>query len=213
MKILVETSEHSVDVTVPEGGDSRTAASVEGAFQKLTNRSKKAKDRIDSIVAMLSPTAPGTAKTKFLMLPATPMQAAATGWYFGLGGTMRWTAITNSAILLFPLDVLPPGSTITKLEALVVPGDTTGTMGLEIRRVVEDFDAVTIAQTTPATGVASDGTATLQVLSIDSLSEVVGEDRQLYALVSASNNAGSVNDDCYGIKIHYNDPGYSQPSL
>jgi hypothetical protein len=211
MKILTETSEHTADVTVPEDSDPRTAASVEGAFQKLTNRSKKAKDRIDTVVAMLSPS-PGTAKTKFLMLPAMPQQSVATGWYFGFSG-MRWTADTNSAILIFPLDVLPPGSTITEVEALVDPGDTTGTMSLELRRSIEDFAGATVAQSSPGAAVFSDGTADAQVLSIGSLSEVVGADRQLFALVTASNNAGTEEDFCYGIKIHYTDPGYGQPSL
>lgn len=39
-KILTETESFDADVTVPEGGDARTAPSVEAPFQKLTNRTR-----------------------------------------------------------------------------------------------------------------------------------------------------------------------------
>lgn len=47
-KILTDVSTFSADVTVPEGGDARTAVSVEPAFQKLANRTRYAKDLLDA---------------------------------------------------------------------------------------------------------------------------------------------------------------------
>lgn len=46
MKTLNETDAFSADITVPEDGDPRNAASVEGAFQKLTNRTRYLNNRL-----------------------------------------------------------------------------------------------------------------------------------------------------------------------
>ncbi len=46
-KNLTEVDEYTANVTVPEGGDARTALSVETPFQALANRSLNAKNRLD----------------------------------------------------------------------------------------------------------------------------------------------------------------------
>jgi hypothetical protein len=46
-KNLTEVDEYTANVTVPEGGDARTAASVETPFQALANRTLNHKNRLD----------------------------------------------------------------------------------------------------------------------------------------------------------------------
>lgn len=48
---LIDSSVFTEPVTVPEPGDDRTAASVEGAFQALANRTRSLKDTLDNIGA------------------------------------------------------------------------------------------------------------------------------------------------------------------
>lgn len=64
-KILVETAEHVADVSIPEGADARTIASLEPAFQKLTNRSAYAKAALDNLamVGLYSISGTGVADT------------------------------------------------------------------------------------------------------------------------------------------------------
>lgn len=47
-KVLTEVDTFSATVTVPEGGDARNAASVEGAFQVFANRTRNLKNRFDA---------------------------------------------------------------------------------------------------------------------------------------------------------------------
>lgn len=46
---LTESSSFTTNVSVPDGGDARTAASVETPFQALTNRTKYLKARTDAL--------------------------------------------------------------------------------------------------------------------------------------------------------------------
>lgn len=46
---LTEVDTYTADVTVPEGGDARTAASVEGPFQALANRTLHLKGRVEDV--------------------------------------------------------------------------------------------------------------------------------------------------------------------
>lgn len=48
-KILTDVDTFSADVTVPEGGDARTALSVELPFQKLSNRTRNLLNRLEGI--------------------------------------------------------------------------------------------------------------------------------------------------------------------
>jgi hypothetical protein len=48
-KNLTPVSEYTGDVTVPTGGDARTAASVETPIQTLTNRAAYAKSKLDAL--------------------------------------------------------------------------------------------------------------------------------------------------------------------
>lgn len=55
---LVETSTFDASVTVPDGGDARTAASVEVGFQALANRSKYLHDGVSNLVRLEQGTIP-----------------------------------------------------------------------------------------------------------------------------------------------------------
>lgn len=48
-EVLTETSNFDANVVVPQAGDARTAASVKSPIQKLTNRTKWAKDYLDEL--------------------------------------------------------------------------------------------------------------------------------------------------------------------
>lgn len=47
-KTLVDVDSFDIDVSIPTDGDSRNSASVESAFQKLVNRSRNSKNRLDN---------------------------------------------------------------------------------------------------------------------------------------------------------------------
>lgn len=64
-KNLTEVDEFTANVTVPEGGDSRTAASVETPFQALANRSRNAKNRLDGHDATLASMPVAVVSAKF----------------------------------------------------------------------------------------------------------------------------------------------------
>lgn len=90
---LIEVDEHTANVTVPEDGDLRSAASVRVAFQALANRSRHAKGRIDAMQVAtftLSGTATNVTKHTVTLVSQTgsgfsvasdEITVPAAGWY------------------------------------------------------------------------------------------------------------------------------------
>jgi len=78
---IVETATYDAVVPVPDDGDPRTAASVNGALQALADRSKYLKNAIDSGLIQAQPVASLAA---LAALPAPTTNAVAFVPFWGL---------------------------------------------------------------------------------------------------------------------------------
>jgi hypothetical protein len=108
---LTETSTYDTNVTVPDGGDARVAASVETPFQAVANRTKYLKTAVDSLIS------PALAQ----LVPIHSGQSYENG-----GGLTYWsstvasyrvlvgTPTTDAGLLFLPLK-LPRSGTITQI--------------------------------------------------------------------------------------------------
>lgn len=108
-KTLVESNEFTADITVPEGGDARTAASIEPAFQRLTNRSKFLKERI-----------PGVAASYRVEIPLAVIQNT-NGRFTGNGSGWFQSDVTSGGPLYIVIPRFPEGK-IDELHVLVAGG-------------------------------------------------------------------------------------------
>ncbi len=80
-KNLTEADSHAANVTVPEGGDPRTAASVETGFQQLADRTNYAHRRITGAAAMPVSKADTTAGAELASVVTTLGQQATSPYW------------------------------------------------------------------------------------------------------------------------------------
>jgi hypothetical protein len=103
---LTEADAFTGSVTVPDGGDARTAASVETPFQALTNRTNYMLLR-----------ALGVKTESFLGVALNPILAVGFGVGNGPGGGIGQVQNTINGSVVIPLPVFDP---ILKLKSLTV---------------------------------------------------------------------------------------------
>lgn len=151
-KILTDVDAFSIDVTVPEGGDARTAASVEPAFQKLSNRTHYLNLRKAALAgaaftgAISAPTFNYQTPLEDVqkVIPTARGAALSTGSRLAEGANgLVWQFDANSAGAIWPIE-LPHGSTLTAVVATVIQGNAgaSGQMSFEVWKQVHGFPNV-----------------------------------------------------------------------
>lgn len=191
-KNLVEVATFTANVSVPEGADARTAASVETPFQALANRTKYLKD---------NEAARFVAATRYLDLVSSGHSNA--GWSI-LDGI--WSGAANNAGVFFglPNNVLPHGSTLATFATKVQPGASrsgSNRMAVSLFKIDHTLSYPTSHVQIGST-VNDDGTASEQTITIGSLSEVIDRSRYAYyAIVTAGNTAESNSDTLFNIAL------------
>lgn len=99
----------------------------------------------------------------------------------------------------FPLR-LPHGCVLNRVRALVQPG-STGTVNLEIFKTNHDYSTPAIDNPPSSLGDDdSDGTTSLQVLDVNTISETISNTTNRYYIVLTSGNSG---DDLWDIRINF----------
>jgi hypothetical protein len=201
--VLSEADSFDASVTVPAGGDPRTAASVDGAFQSLTNRTKNLRKGV-----------PGIAASYDIIVPA-----ATTNVMFsvGYGGQLSWvfqTSVASAVQLFFPLSRLPPFGTITAVAALVNgqnPIAIAAAGAAHHAALPATKPTLQLFRADPTSGAAGNGTqigATItdpsasvalyevpHYISLTGLTEVIDTTKVYTAIVSGETGANSqVND-------------------
>lgn len=102
--VLTNNDSYDASVSVPAGGDPRTAASVDGAFQALVNRTTNLRKGI-----------PGVAASAAVIMPIA-LDATLSG-QFGLSGAfVVQTSTASAGVVTYTLRRLPALGTITALE-------------------------------------------------------------------------------------------------
>lgn len=188
-KNLTEVDTFTANVTVPEGGDARTASSVEPAFQALANRSLNIKNRIDTLVA-----------ARTVQRAVSTLKGVFDGSNWSIP-TSNLRSEVNSALLWIDLtEALVHGATLTSARVRVTPGTARATAGNRTgaRLVIRGIDGATADLN--AAYVRSDSTANGQFITVapDSAHVV---DKTLYSyelLVIAGNDAGTNKDEVTG---------------
>jgi hypothetical protein len=192
--ILTEVDTFSADITVPEGGDDRTSASVNAPIQKLTNRSRNLKNRVDALAtevvsAKFRYGTPLTVQRTQNSLLATPHNDS--GW---TNGAVRFSA-GNAEILRISLHDLVDESTLT---AVFVPHSTT-----EVGRTGSNRAYMQVSKLAyNSTSAVSIGAQTFELggggsvpLVVSGLSEVIdlGTYQYFVTLVAGTPHGDSVN--------------------
>lgn len=146
---LTESATYTADVTVPDDGDARNAASVNTAFQALANRTKFLKAQTDALHATITrsvPLASGLAVDNF------------SPGAFKYLNTSAWdSSIDQGDLVQFPLDP-PVGCTIVGASARLAGKGGHGALpAIKAKLRVRKFSATNVA-TTVATVTDSSGT-------------------------------------------------------
>ena len=182
---LTDVDAFTSPVQVPAGSDDAGLVYLLTAFQALANRTHYLNERQNTV----------TSRT----FTVSPFQSVwASGW------TLASTSLTgtaNSAVLRLPLDFLPNGSVLKKVEALVTPGANTMSMDVYTRTL--DFTTPgSGSDTAVETAITSSGT-TLQVLASSTLTETIDRSGgKHYAVqLTANSGAGASNDTLWGFQI------------
>lgn len=182
---LTETDTYTANVSVPDGADSRTAASVETPFQALTNRARYLYNRLIKLAGFYSD---GT-----YQLDTIHGQCIAASW---LLGNTYWLSTGDAQYLPIPIDasVLPHGATLTGFSARVNPGVARATTGNRIQLAVYKISSVGV-WTIVGSGTYDDGSTTEQTVTMTGLTEVIDRNSYSYALRVTSGSDGATNND------------------
>jgi hypothetical protein len=131
-----------------------------------------------------------------------------------IDGAGQLTAITNGASLEISLDgILPDSAVITKLEALVNPGEPRvggSRMHIYIAERTINWTTPLAGSSAPAISFAYDDTTTnLQVLPTPTIAYTIAKSsgKLAWIVVAAGDSAGTFNDVLYGIRVTFTDPG------
>jgi hypothetical protein len=185
---LTETDTYTANVSVPDGADNRTAASVETPFQALTNRAKYLYTRLTKLSGFYSD---GTYQLDLSHGVSTCLADPAWFWVDTL-----WYANGDSQYLTIPIDssVLPHGATLTGFAARVNPGVARATTGNRVQFAAYKISSAGVWAII-GTGTYDDGTTTEQTVTKAGLTEVIDRNSYSYALRVTSGNDGSANHD------------------
>jgi len=131
--------------------------------------------------------------------------AGVVHWQYGGN---RWISKIDSGGLGFPvIGLVPVGSTITSVSALVIPGDSTDDLALGLTTRTPDFGTPGVPPVTFSTTATATGTAA-QVLTITPNYLVTSTEDTDIILVAGS-NAAAVQDNVYALVLTYDFPGIS----
>lgn len=212
MKTLVAVPERADPVECPEGGvDLRKAITVEVGLQALLNRIAEAEKYINAGHVYPTPLPVRTVTID----PARGFRQdsfADPDWKVSDQGEM--TAVANGVTLWIPLDgIVPDGAEVTKLEALVNPGEARSGGS----RMWVGLYERTINWSSPSAGSAAsqigfnydDTTTNLQVIPTSTISYTMDKSsgKIAWMTVSAGNTAATFNDKLYAVRITFKDPG------
>jgi hypothetical protein len=204
-KNLTESSTFTANVSVPEAADARTAASVENAFQALTNRAKWLYDRIVQLLPVAS-----TSVTRWV---GTGYQSSAnqgatdSGWfhaYLDPGSALSDGAARAKRLISFD-HVLPNGCTITQVRVRIDPLNAQATAADRMNaQVMVNSQAGLAAIAAGATSAVtySDATNAAQWITISGLAIVVDKTTKSYA-VAVCNSVDYAGDYIHGAEVTF----------
>jgi len=184
-------------VVVPTDGDVRNAASVELAFQQLTNRTLYLYNYVD-----------GGAESRVLILSIFQSFFDQSDWSINGGSSLG--NISASVELYVPLNrIVPVGATVTRCRAMVNPGAARGVgdrMELSLVERVPDFAAVPSFSITESTidSEEDDGTSNVQMIDVSGLSYVMAPASHATLQLAAGNGTG---DLVYAFEVSYDGAG------
>ncbi len=203
-KILVEGTTYPASITVPVGADARTAASIEPAFQNLTDRTRNLKNRIDAasgVKTKLIPLAICRAPDGHDASPGVNMLSVA----FGTANV--WAFSANSNRLIIPLDVgLNTGDVITNVSLCVYQGNAgaSGQMSAKAYRqaVAASAYATVLQLGSTLTFVAGAGFKN-ENLAIAANNTVDANLYQYHVELTGSALAATLSDFLHWVKVTY----------
>lgn len=144
-----------------------------------------------------------SARARVSMIPLAQAMGPATEWDWSPGGVPHWRS--NAAVSTLRAGiVLPTGSTITKVEAIVDPFDASNTIRCHLKGRIWSAGYSTLTAVTHA-GVAGGGGASRQNISATpgAAPTVVGATDEWYIEV-VSTVSGDIVE---GLLVFWNDPG------
>jgi len=194
-------------VTVPEGGDSRTAASVETGFQNLTNRTHWLRQILEGAEDLDVEDAARLVKRMVPLSWGFPgEQSDQTQWATTANGWLTKVNQTGgSSLIYFPV-IAPHGAQVKRVEALVHNADTVSGVAISLQKY-GDIDWDTPAVPTIST-IGTDTSPTSSGLHLIALDVDEAIDRELATLrVAINGSAASSGDRIYAIRQWWGDPG------
>ena len=217
---LTDVDTFTSAVTVPDGGDPRTAASVELPFQSVANRTRNLKNRIDAFANGLSVpggdirvgpnhdfgycdiTGVATLVSRTVMLPLTSFVAngggSGPGWELQ-ANVLKCTIGFSIAHFTVPA---PSGAVITRVRLAFQSAVGAGVSGGLYRKTPNKSPgAAAVTTVAPMTPVA--GTA-LQIVSTGTIASPVVNRATEEWYVGWS---GGVGDELSWVEVLFNDPG------
>jgi hypothetical protein len=218
---IIDVSTFTDPVTAPAGGDVRNAASVVDPVQKLANRTRWLKNRIDGIAPQTGPNegeivypTPIAGRTRVWghgsFLPDAPANWDRT--IAGAGGGLAYAPTADAAAGHFCIDGLPAGCTVTRVDVLIGTSSTrTGTNRWRALLYVAalGFSVPTATLTQIGTTLDDGGGATgLDVISFTGLTQSIDTSQDLVvAIIGPTGSIPSVDDKLYGVRVTFTDPG------
>lgn len=195
-KNLTETSTFTANVSVPEGGNARTAASIETAFQALTNRTRKLNDRLDLLTAPVS---------RYLAAISNP------DWYAGYVSPpqLDWSCDIASSKLWFPIE-LRDGDILTSVSALVFQGNagSGGRMNMEVWRQTQGASgAPTLLQLGSTTTFAAGAGYQTGSVAVASNGTIARSTSVHFVVLQSSSLAATITDQVHWVKAAYTPVG------
>ncbi len=218
-KFLVATDLFDSPVSVPIDTDSRNAASVEGPFQQLTNRTRNLALRVGGESGSSTWTYTDSAGNPIthtrLALVGPRVGRGEAGWIYTQQDSAFCNVNSHKLFIDF-VSIVTNLANITQIQALVKPGEARATEGN--RMSLKFYRIATGAEFTSPFGVPvetvfgsedfDDGTANRQVLTTGTFSDAAKRDQNLLvARIVAGNTATTFNDQFYGIRVLHDEFG------
>jgi hypothetical protein len=207
---LVDSSAFTPDVTVPDDGDARNAASVRGAFQSLANRSRWLKNLLEMVDVSTGSFDYRTPVDKVFQVNLEDGTAGSAGagvsqlWFDPTSGLHFWNLSANNVVAVFPIRV-PTGSTL-KTVAGQISMSTAGAPGQMKLSVWKKDGLSNTAVQLGTTSTAAAGTGVKSV-SVTGLSEVGVGNVSYFAAFQAGSGAGTPADGILGVFRTLTDKG------
>jgi hypothetical protein len=215
-------------ITAPAGGDVRNSASVVAVAQKLANRTRNLKNRLDALFDVANELVyPSGAQTRTIWIPPSGFtwsnQDVLGGsrpdqWGIRQGGGPMLSFV-NLGLAICPINAfVPDGVTIVSFHVLVDPGVARATSGNRMR--VSVLETKYSGSSAPATALlidpssdttaVDDGTTNRQLIGKGSLSYTFRktvDQSVLEFLVLAGNDAATNIDSILGARVTCSQPG------